>query len=145
MNRFEGTYSATEEEIINFLYGKGPQNKCVHCSKLFYIRGNLLNHNTYCTKDWKKDKEYHKELLRKIKRDAIILMDLYGVDNLEYYQDDEYIYSDIKITCNKEITSYRCPECRGVLKYNGRFVNCDKCNYFKSFKNYLKERPRCKK
>jgi hypothetical protein len=44
-----------------------------------------------------------------------------------------------KGSCNVELKNYVCQECRGKLYYNGKMVNCRKCGYFKSFKNYMKD------
>ncbi|RLG09561.1 hypothetical protein DRN73_09690 [Candidatus Pacearchaeota archaeon] len=52
---------------------------------------------------------------------------------------EEKRYEDLKLTCTKKVKNYLCPRCGEVLFFNGTFVNCKNCNYFKSFRKYYLE------
>lgn len=45
----------------------------------------------------------------------------------------------LKDSCKKELDHYSCSKCHSKLYYNGKMVHCKNCDYFKSFKNYIKD------
>lgn len=50
----------------------------------------------------------------------------------------------IKETCKTKLEQYLCPKCKKELFYNGKFVDCKGCGYFKSLKKYFLEDNRRK-